>query len=76
MILEVTNGLQMTVTAFPDLPYTSLLVVILLTMQSISIHLQIFVIAKSSRLSVRPYIKLRLLSIIIVPTIYALFFLK
>ncbi|MFJ7368531.1 hypothetical protein ACIQVU_03605 [Lysinibacillus sp. NPDC098008] len=75
-ILEVTNGLQMTVTAFPDLPYTSLLVVILLTMQSISIHLQIFVIAKSSRLSVRPYIKLRLLSIIIVPTIYALFFLK
>ncbi|WP_235473312.1 hypothetical protein [Lysinibacillus macroides] len=75
-ILEVTNGLQMTVTAFPDLPYTSLLVVILLTMQSISIHLQIFVIAKSAKLAVRPYIKLRLLSIIIVPTIYALFFLK
>ncbi|WP_341301834.1 hypothetical protein MHB44_05135 [Lysinibacillus sp. FSL H8-0500] len=75
-ILEVTNGLQMTVTAFPDLPYISLLVVILLTMQSISIHLQIFVIAKSAKLAVRPYIKLRLLSIIIVPTIYALFFLK
>ena len=75
-ILEVTNGLKMTVTAFPDPPHITLLVVILLTMQSISIHLQIFVIAKSAKLSVRPYIKFRLLSIIIVPTIYALFFLK
>ncbi len=75
-ILEVTNGLKMTVSAFPNLPYLPLLVVMLLTMQSISIHLQIFVIAKSAKLSVRPYLKFRLLSIIIVPTIYALFFLK
>ncbi|MFJ7404731.1 MULTISPECIES: hypothetical protein [unclassified Lysinibacillus] len=75
-VLEVTNGLKMTVTEFGSYPYLSLLVVIMLTMQSISIHLQIFVIAKSAKLSVRPYIKFRLLSIIIVPTIYALFFLK
>jgi len=75
-ILEVTNGLKMTITAFPNLSFLPLLVVLLLTMQSISIHLQIFVIAKSAKLSVRPYIKFRLLSIIIVPTIYALFFLK
>lgn len=74
-ILEVTNGLKLTVTEFSDFPYLSLLVVIMLTMQSISIHLQIFVIAKSAKLSVRPYIKFRLLSIIIVPTIYAAFFL-
>ncbi len=75
-ILEVTNGLKMTVTALPDFTYLPLLVVILLTMQSISIHLQVFVIAKSAKLSVRPYIKFRLLSIIIVPTFYAIFFLK
>lgn len=74
-ILEVTNGLKMTVTEFSDFPYLALLVVIMLTMQSISIHLQIFVIAKSAKLSVRPYIKFRLLSIIIVPTIYAALFL-
>lgn len=74
-VLEVTNGLKMTITTFPSHPYLPLFVVILLTMQSISIHLQIFVIAKSAKLSVRPYIKFRLLSIIVVPTIYALFFL-
>lgn len=74
-VLEVTNGIKMTVTAFSDHPYLPLFVVILLTMQSVSIHLQIFVIAKSAKLSVRPYIKFRLLSIIVVPTIYALFFL-
>lgn len=74
-VLEVTNGIKMTVTSFPTHPYLPLFVVILLTMQSVSIHLQIFVIAKSAKLSVRPYIKFRLLSIIVVPTIYALFFL-
>lgn len=74
-VLEVTNGIKMTVTSFSAHPYLPLFVVILLTMQSVSIHLQIFVIAKSAKLSVRPYIKFRLLSILVVPTIYALFFL-
>ncbi|KOS69589.1 hypothetical protein AEA09_14080 [Lysinibacillus contaminans] len=74
-VLEVTNGIKMTITTFPSHPYLPLFVVILLTMQSVSIHLQIFVIAKSAKLSVRPYIKFRLLSIIVVPTVYALFFL-
>lgn len=74
-VLEVTNGIKMTVTSFPSHPYLPLFVVVLLTMQSVSIHLQIFVIAKSAKLSIRPYIKFRLLSIIVVPTIYALFFL-
>lgn len=74
-VLEVTNGLKMTITTFPSHAYLPLFVVILLTMQSVSIHLQIFVIAKSAKLSVRPYIKFRLLSILVVPTIYAFFFL-
>ncbi|GLC87570.1 hypothetical protein LYSBPC_06970 [Lysinibacillus piscis] len=72
-LLEVTNGLKMTSTLLAHSPYLLFISVLFLTMQSISIHLQIFVIAKAAKLSVRPYIKLRLLSIFIVPTIYALF---
>ncbi|MEG0258509.1 MAG: hypothetical protein RR595_01610 [Lysinibacillus sp.] len=74
-LLEVTNGLQMTVSALADNTYLPLIVVVLLTMQSLSIHLQVLVIAKSTKLSIRPYIKFRLLSIVIVPLLYALLFL-
>ena len=71
--LEMTNGLFL---VHQHLHGTLLIMgtVLLLTTQSLSIHLQVIVIARTAGIAIRPYIWIRLLYSIIVPILYALFF--
>ncbi|WP_052344210.1 hypothetical protein [Bacillus ndiopicus] len=73
-LLEMTNGLQL---MQRDLQGTLLILALVtgLTAQSLSIHMQVLVIAKSNAIAFRPYIYMRLLYVVIIPTIYWLIFL-
>ncbi|MBB5148922.1 MULTISPECIES: hypothetical protein [Ureibacillus] len=74
--LEMTNGLQIAHKFFADesiiLP---LLMATFLSSQSLSIHMQVAVIAKSENISLKPYILLRVLITIIIPLLYFILFL-
>lgn len=71
--LEMTNGLQL----MSEHLTSDLLIIGLvtgLTAQSLSIHMQILVIAKTGSVAIRPYIVIRLLYIIAIPSLYWLIF--
>lgn len=74
--LEMTNGLKIAHKFFADesiiLP---LLMATFLSIQSLSIHMQVAVIAKSENISLKPYILLRVLITIIIPLLYFILFL-
>lgn len=75
--LEMTNGLRIGQELFADHPI--LLPVILttfLTSQSLSIHMQVGVIAKTEQLSLRPYILMRMLFTLLIPVLFYLIFLQ
>ncbi|MBM7608250.1 hypothetical protein JOD29_001495 [Lysinibacillus composti] len=75
-MLEMTNGLKIATQLFPsETTLLLLLLVTFLTTQSLSIHMQVAVIAKSERLSLRPYILMRILYTILIPVLFYLFFL-
>ncbi|MEO4053636.1 hypothetical protein [Solibacillus sp. CAU 1738] len=72
-ILEMTNGLQL----MNEYLVNDLLIIGLitgLTAQSLSIHMQVLVIAKTGSVAFRPYIFMRLLYIITIPVLYWLIF--
>ena len=71
--LEMTNGLH---AAHTLLSGDLLLVVVtlFLTTQSLSIHLQVVVIAKAASVSLKSYVWIRLLYSIAIPILYALIF--
>ncbi|WP_336045831.1 hypothetical protein [Solibacillus ferritrahens] len=72
--LEMTNGLFL----LHQNLYGDMLLfftVVLLTTQSLSIHLQVIVIARTANIAIRPYIMIRVLYSIIIPLLFALFFL-
>lgn len=73
-VLEMTNGLFLLHEHLEGhaLIYTS---VILLTTQSLSIHLQVIVLAKTASISIRPYVMIRLFYSVMIPLLYGLFFL-
>lgn len=74
--LEMTNGLQMSQIFFSS--ETTLLLILMATFlssQSLSIHMQVAVIAKSENISLKPYILLRLLFTCCIPLLYFLLFL-
>lgn len=74
-MLEMTNGLKIGNELFSGQP--SLLPVILalfLTTQSLSIHMQVAVIAKSEQLSLKPYTIMRLFYALLIPLLYCLIF--
>ncbi|HWK24528.1 MAG TPA: hypothetical protein VNS08_15980 [Ureibacillus sp.] len=75
-MLEMTNGLRIGQELFAHQP-TILLVLLatFLSSQSLSIHMQVGVIAKSEHLSLKPYILMRLLYTFLIPTLYYLLFL-
>lgn len=75
-ILEMTNGLKIGQELFIGHP--TLLYVILatfLTSQSLSIHMQVAVIAKGEQLSLKPYIIMRILYTICIPILFYFIFL-
>lgn len=74
--LEMTNGLQITNQLFSNnLTLVYLLSVFFLTTQSLSIHMQVAVIAKSEKISLKAYIILRILLAILIPSLFYILFL-
>lgn len=74
--LEMTNGLQIAQQLFyDDMNLLYVIATFFLTTQSLSIHMQVAVIAKTEKISLKPYAILRLLLAIVMPTLYFLFFL-
>lgn len=74
--LEMTNGLQISQVFFNH--ETTLLLVLMaafLSSQSLSIHMQVAVIAKSEKISLKPYFLLRVLYTIFIPLLYFILFL-
>ncbi len=72
-LLEFTNGLH-TLHLLTSGDTLRLLVVLLLTTQSLSIHLQVAVIVREQALSLKMYALIRLLYAIAIPLLYALIF--
>jgi len=75
-MLEMTNGLRIGQELFAQ-NHTILLVILatFLTSQSLSIHMQVAVIAKGENLSLKPYFLMRILFTILIPVLFYLIFL-
>ena len=74
--LEMTNGLKIASQLFSnESTLLYLLLAAFLTIQSLSIHMQVAVLAKSEKISLRPYAALRIFLVILIPTLYYLLFL-
>lgn len=67
---EMTAGVQSATVHFKDFSFFPLLVAAIISLNGLSIHMQVAVIAKSAHLSIRPYLFARLWSVIIVPMIF------
>ncbi|TSI09332.1 hypothetical protein [Lysinibacillus sp. BW-2-10] len=75
-MLEMTNGLKIGQELFTGQPTLLLVILALfLTSQSLSIHMQVAVIAKSEQLSLKPYILMRVFYTLLIPSLYFLIFL-
>lgn len=68
-IFEMTAGVQSATTYFEHLTFFPLLIAAIISANGLSIHMQVAVIAKGSKLSLRPYLLGRLWSILLVPII-------
>lgn len=74
--LEMTNGLQIAQQLFSNnMPLLFILCTFFLTTQSLSIHMQVAVIAKTEKISLKLYFLLRVILAIIMPIFYYLLFL-
>lgn len=72
-LLEMTNGLAMLRQhLYGD--WLIFFIVVLLTTQSFSIHLQVVVIARTAQIPMRPYFILRAIYIVCIPLLFLLFF--
>lgn len=67
---EMTSGVQSATTHFSELSIFPLLIAAIISMNGLSIHIQVAVIAKSANLSMRPYLIGRLWSILMVPILF------
>lgn len=73
--LEMTNGLLIAEKTFSNnVTILLLFCSLFLTIQSISIHMQVAVIAKSENISLKNYFRTRLLLAFIIPSLYYLLF--
>lgn len=72
-LLELTNGLVL-LKDFWQGDNFLLLVVILLTTQSFSIHVQVFAVIKQSALSLKPYFIIRAFYSLVIPVLYFFLF--
>ena len=71
-IFEMTSGVQSATIHFSGLTIFSLLIAAIISMNGFSIHIQVAVIAKSAKVSLRPYLIGRLWCILIVPILFYL----
>lgn len=69
-VFEMTNGVQSATNHFSDYAIFPLLIAIIISMNGLSIHIQVAVIAKTANISLRPYVIGRLWSIILVPILF------
>ncbi|MBE1553575.1 hypothetical protein [Sporosarcina limicola] len=67
---EMTSGVQSATDHFLDLSIFPILIAIIISMNGLSIHMQVFVIAKSCGIPMTPYFVGRIWSIIFVPIIF------
>jgi hypothetical protein len=72
-IFEMTSGVQSATNHFSGLSIYPLLIAAIISMNGLSIHIQVAVIAKSAKVSMRPYLIGRMWCIVTVPIL--LFFL-
>lgn len=68
-VFEMTAGVQSATTHFKDFTFYPLLIAAIISANGLSIHMQVAVIAKTTKLSLRPYLFGRLWSILLVPII-------
>ncbi len=73
-IFEMTSGVQSATTHFYDNPLFPFLIAAIISLNGMSIHMQVFVIAKTCRIPMAPYIIGRLWSVILVPIIFYIIF--
>lgn len=73
-MLEMTNGLQIAQQLFSNEVFLPVLLATFLTSQSLSIHMQVAVIAKTEGLSLMPYSLMRVLYTIFIPILFYLLF--
>jgi hypothetical protein len=75
-VLEMTSGLDNAQNLFAHSQWLELIVITILTMQGLSIHLQVAVLAKEANISMVPYIYTRVFQTFLVPFLYWLIFLS
>lgn len=73
-VLEMTSGLDASQNLFAHSIWLELIVVTILTMQGLSIHLQVAVLAKEAGISMIPYVYTRIFQTILIPLFYWLIF--
>lgn len=71
-LFEMTSGVQAATLNFSDLAIFPFLIAAIISLNGMSIHMQVIVIAKSARISLRPYFMGRLWSVAIVPVLFYL----
>ncbi|MBB4824039.1 hypothetical protein HNO89_001259 [Sporosarcina luteola] len=71
---EMTSGVQSATDHFYNISLFPYIVAAIISMNGLSIHMQVYVIAKGANLSLKPYFLSRLWSIIAVPLILYLFY--
>lgn len=69
-LFEMTAGIQSATTHLAHIQFFPLLIAAIISLNGLSIHMQVAVIAKASKLSLRPYIIGRLWSICLVPLFF------
>ncbi len=69
-IFEMTAGVQSALVHFEDFSFFPILVAAIISLNGISIHMQVAVIAKAAGLSIRLYILARLWNIMLVPILF------
>jgi len=73
-IFEMTSGVQSATDHFYGLPIFPFLIAAIISMNGLSIHMQVFVIAKTCNISLTPYVIGRIWSVIVVPVIFYLIY--
>lgn len=72
--LEMTSGVRSATDHFYDLTIFPFLIAAIISLNGLSIHMQVFVIAKTCNISILPYVIARIWSVILVPVIFFLIY--
>ncbi|WP_203246125.1 hypothetical protein [Sporosarcina beigongshangi] len=72
--LEMTSGVKSATDHFYGQPFFPFLIAAIISLNGLSIHMQVYVIAKTCNISMLPYVVGRIWSVILVPLIFFLIF--